>query len=268
MNPQDFEHLNEAADTLRNDLQGFTNEGETEEVTGNLNEYGEIEDDVEDDEGEAEGETFKEALQDVLMDDESTEVDPNDEPPTTKDSLAVRHTLTTTTSSSNSWDKRSYLAINETDKEFELFKLYCMCGGGRSLQYISMVSNVTPSTLNKLSAKNSWKRRTEDYDRAELVKKMKQSQDAKHDLHIRKLEKYRQEQEALGQQLTLNAARIALLANSTLSKMLDEDKPLDTRDLPGMLNVAAKLADVGKSLQSTALGVDNLLIALEEADSD
>lgn len=265
MNPQDFEHLNEVADTLRNDLQGFTNEGETEEVTGNLNEYGEIEDD---DVEEGEGETFKDVLEDALMDDESTEVDPNDEPPTTKDLLAVRHTLTTTTSSSNSWDKRSYLAINETDKEFELFKLYCMYGGGRSLQYISMVSNVTPSTLNKLSAKNSWKRRTEDYDRAELVKKMKQSQDAKHDLHIRKLEKYRQEQEALGQQLTLNAARIALLANSTLSKMLDEDKPLDTRDLPGMLNVAAKLADVGKSLQSSALGVDNLLIALEEADSD
>ena len=256
MNSQDFEHLNEAADTLRNDLQGFTNEGETEEVTGNLNEYGEIEDDgVEGDEGE----TFKDVLEEALMD---------DAPPTTKDSLAVRHTLTTTTSSSNSWDKRSYLATNETDKEFELFKLYCMHGGGRSLQYISMVSNVTPSVLNKLSAKNSWKRRTEDYDRAELVKKMKQSQDAKHDLHIRKLEKYRQEQEALGQQLTLNAARIALLANSTLSRMLDDDKPLDTRDLPGMLNVAAKLADVGKSLQSSALGVDNLLIALEEADSD
>ncbi|CAB4147106.1 hypothetical protein UFOVP431_12 [uncultured Caudovirales phage] len=256
MNSQDFEHLNEAADTLRNDLQGFTNEGETEEVTGNLNEYGEIEDDgVEGDEGE----TFKDILEEALMD---------DAPPTTKDSLAVRHTLTTTTSSSNSWDKRSYLAINETDREFELFKLYCMYGGGRSLQYISVVSNVTSSVLNKLSAKNSWKRRAEDYDRAELVKKMKQSQDAKHDLHIRKLEKYRQEQEALGQQLTLNAARIALLANSTLSKMLDDDKPLDTRDLPGMLNVAAKLADVGKSLQSSALGVDNLLIALEEADSD
>jgi hypothetical protein len=263
VNSQDFEHLNEAADTLKNDLQGFTDEGETEEVTGNLNEYGEIEDDIED----AEGEAFKDALEEALMD-ESTEVDPDDAPPTTKDSLAVRHTLTTTTSSSNSWDKRSYLAINETDKEFELFKLYCMYGGGRSLQYISMVSNVTPSVLSKLSAKNSWKRRTEDYDRAELVKKMKQSQDAKHDLHIRKLEKYRQEQEALGQQLTLNAARIALLANSTLSKMLDDDKPLDTRDLPGMLNVAAKLADVGKSLQSSALGVDNLLIALEEADSD
>ena len=48
--------------------------------------------------------------------------------------------------------------------------------------------------------------------------------------------------------------------------MLDEDRTLDARDLPGMLNVAAKLADVGKNLQSTALGVDNLLVALEEAD--
>jgi hypothetical protein len=34
------------------------------------------------------------------------------------------------------------------------------------------------------------------------------------------------------------------------------------------LNSAAKVAEVAKSLQSNALGVDQLLIALEEADFD
>jgi hypothetical protein len=238
MNRSDFEDLDEMADTLKS----------------NLNEYGEIEDDLED--------TLKEEdlissnLKDKCLD--------------TEDPIAVRIEPTTTNISQgdNSWVKRSYLAGNETDKEFELFKLYCMYGGGRSLQYISTVSNATLSSLNRVSVKNNWKRRSEDYDRAELVKKMKQVQTSKHELHLRKLEKYREEQEALGQQLTLNAARIAFLANSALSKMLDEDRTLDARDLPGMLNVAAKLADVGKNLQSTALGVDNLLVALEEADGD
>jgi hypothetical protein len=236
MNRSDFEDLDEMADDLR----------------ANLNEYGEIEDDI--DNGSDEEDFIDNSL--------------NDTSPTTQDpSIAVRDTQTTPTShKDSSWFKRSYLARNETDKEFQLFKLYCMYGGGRSLQYISTVSNVTPSTLSKLSVKNNWKRRAEDYDRSELVKKMQQVQTSKHELHLRKLEKYREEQEALGQQLTLNAARIAFLANSTLSKMLDEDRELDARDLPGMLNVAAKLADVGKNLQSTALGVDNLLVALEEAD--
>jgi len=233
MNRSDFEDLDEMADTLKS----------------NLNEYGEIEDELEED--------FIEInLKDKCLD--------------TEDPIAVRIEPTTTNISQgdNSWVKRSYLAGNETDKEFELFKLYCMYGGGRSLQYISTVSNATLSSLNRVSVKNNWKRRSEDYDRAELVKKMKQVQTSKHELHLRKLEKYREEQEALGQQLTLNAARIAFLANSALSKMLDEDRTLDARDLPGMLNVAAKLADVGKNLQSTALGVDNLLVALEEADGD
>jgi hypothetical protein len=237
MKRSDFEDLDEMADGLR----------------ANLNEYGEIEDDLED------------TLNEENFIDNSLE----DTSPTTQvPSIAVQDTLTTNSinTKGNSWVKRSYLALNETDKEFELFKLYCMYGGGRSLQYISTVSNVTPSVLSKLSSKNSWKRRAEDYDRAELVKKMQQLQTSKHELHIRKLDKYREEQEALGQQLTLNAARIAFLANSTLSKMLDEDRELDARDLPGMLNVAAKLADVGKNLQSTALGVDNLLVALEEAE--
>jgi hypothetical protein len=237
MKRSDFEDLDEMADGLR----------------ANLNEYGEIEDDLED------------TLNEENFIDSSLE----DTSPTTQvPSIAVQDTLTTNSinTKGNSWVKRSYLALNETDKEFELFKLYCMYGGGRSLQYISTVSNVTPSVLSKLSSKNSWKRRAEDYDRAELVKKMQQLQTSKHELHIRKLDKYREEQEALGQQLTLNAARIAFLANSTLSKMLNEDRELDARDLPGMLNVAAKLADVGKNLQSTALGVDNLLVALEEAE--
>ena len=244
MNLSDFEDLNEMAEGLRS----------------SLNEYGEIEDD-----------TFTDTLEEALEEEDFIDNTLEDTSPTTQvPPIAVHDSLTKSNLNpkADSWSKRSYLAPNETDKEFQLFKLYCMNLGGRSLQYISAISNIAPSALSKVSTKNSWRRRSEDYDRAELVKKMKQVQTSKHELHLRKLEKYRQEQESLGQQLTLNAARIAFLANSTLTRMLDEERDLDARDLPGMLNVAAKLADVGKNLQSTALGVDNLLAALEESDGD
>lgn len=238
MNTNDFEHLNEMASDLKDDLQDLT--GLTD---ADLNEYGEIE--------------------------EIENIDHEDSTHITKvTEIALHDTLATPNSKGNSWMKRSYLAINETDKEFELFKIYCMYGGGRSLQYICNISNITTSVAYRISTKNNWKRRAEDYDRAELVKKMQQAQTSRHDIHLRKLETYRQEQEALGKQLTLNAARIALLANCTLSKMLDSERELDARDLPGMLNVAAKLADVGKNLQSSSLGVDNLLAALEEAEGE
>ena len=83
---------------------------------------------------------------------------------------------------------------------------------------------------------------------------------------MKKLEKYRQDQESLGQQMTLNAARIAFISNATLEKMLSSETDIDIRDLPSMLNTAAKLAEVGKTLQSSALGVDNLLAAIEEGN--
>jgi len=262
MDRQNFEDLDQMADTLKDEFEEFNGEGMTsQEVDATLvNEYGELEDDA-----------FSDTIEEALDSDELEDNGFEDTAPTTQHqaiAVGVEPTTTTSNPKGNSWVKRSYLAPNETDKEFELFKVYCMYGGGRSLQYISNVSHATLSTLNKLSSKNNWKRRAEDYDRAELVNKMKQLQTSRHELHLRKLEKYREEQEALGQQLTLNAARIAFLANSTLSKMLDEDRELDTRDLPGMLNVAAKLADVGKNLQSSSLGVDNLLAALEEADGE
>lgn len=243
MNTNDFDHLNEMASDLREELEDLTGNGM------DVNEYGELEDDTE-------GDSIEDQENTTLVT-EDTQIALQSTPTTSQHSLK-----------GNSWVKRSYLATNETDREFELFKIYCMYGGGRSLQYISNVSNITTSVLNRLSTKNNWKRRAEDYDRAELVKKMKQVQTSRHELHLRKLEKYREEQEALGQQLTLNAARIALIANSTLSKMLDDERELDARDLPGMLNVAAKLADVGKNLQSSALGVDNLLAALDEAEGE
>jgi hypothetical protein len=50
--------------------------------------------------------------------------------------------------------------------------------------------------------------------------------------------------------------------------MLDSDQNLDVRDMPSMLNAASKLAEVGKNLQGGALGVDQLLAAIEESDAD
>jgi hypothetical protein len=90
----------------------------------------------------------------------------------------------------------------------------------------------------------------------------------RHKLHLRKLEEYREQQETIGQQLSLSAARIAYLANRKLTNMLDSDQDLDTRDLPSLLNAASKLAEVGKNLQGNALGVDQLLAAIEESDID
>jgi hypothetical protein len=51
-----------------------------------------------------------------------------------------------------------------------------------------------------------------------------------------------------------------------LDKFIAEDRQLDVRDLPAMLNAANKAAEIGRNLQSSSLGVDQLLTALEEYD--
>lgn len=216
----------------------------------NVNEYGEIEDDDSLDVNSSNLESNTSSI-------ESNTVSQ----PTTPTNNSNSHNL-------KSWSKRSDLAPNETDKEFEMFKVYCMYGGGRSHQYVSQITNFGLGTVKIIAQRNNWTRRSGDYDRWQLTRKIKEAQTSRHEEHIRKLEVYREEQEALGKQLTLNAARIAFLANSTLAKMLDEDKDLDIRDVPGILNTAAKLAEVGKNLQGTALGVDQLLSAIEDSEVD
>jgi hypothetical protein len=166
----------------------------------------------------------------------------------------------------DSWFYRSRLAPNETEREYQYLETYLELGTGRSINYLSQLLNLQQSTIYNIYKRNAWKARCADYDRNMLAKRIKLSQDARQEEHIQKLEQYRQEQELLGKQLTINAGRILQLSNRTLSKLLECDSGIPFKDMVGMLNAAAKMADVGKQLQSSALGVDQLMIALEEAD--
>jgi hypothetical protein len=159
-------------------------------------------------------------------------------------------------------------AVSESQKEFELFELYAKCGSGRSYNYISAIFNLQESRVAQIAKKNNWGERVADYDRNEFANKLQLEKDARAIEHKRKLEEYRSQQEFLGRALSHDAAKLAQLANRTLDDYLNSERVIDMRDIPSILNSAAKVAEVAKSLQSNALGVEQLLVALEEADFD
>lgn len=254
MASENFKFLQEDLDQ-EDDSNGFP-------PAGGFNEYGEIEDDetVGDNQVDV-SESFEESID---SDGEGVQVlDPSSE---ATQLAVVSNPGTNSSSSYQPWMKRSKFAPLETDREYLLFNTYLLNQGGRSLTCMSRVSNLGVQTLQKISVKNSWRQRAEEYDRYVLVNKLKQAETKRHEEHLKKLEQYRQDQESLGQQMTLNAARIAFLSSVTLEKMLTSEKELEIRDMPAMLNTAAKLAEVGKTLQSSALGVDNLLSAIEDSE--
>ena len=157
-------------------------------------------------------------------------------------------------------------AISETQKEFQMFQFYLETGSGRSTLYIANVFNLSDSRINEIAKRNYWIERSADYDRDMLAEKIRSEQNARAIEHKRKLEQYRETQEFLGRSLTNDAAKLAMLASRTLDDYINSERQIDMRDIPSILNSAAKIAEVGKSLQSGALGVEQLLVALEEAD--
>lgn len=168
---------------------------------------------------------------------------------------------------------KSYLikqggAISETQKEFQMFQFYLETGSGRSTLYIANVFNLSDSRINEIAKRNYWLERSAEYDRDMLAEKIRSEQNARAIEHKRKLEQYRETQEFLGRSLTNDAAKLAMLASRTLDDYINSERQIDMRDIPSILNSAAKIAEVGKSLQSGALGVEQLLVALEEADFD
>ena len=161
---------------------------------------------------------------------------------------------------------RSGGALNESEKEFEIFAAYRDSGGGRSHLYIATLFNYNENRILHIAKKNCWAQRVADFDREQLVNSLALEKDARAIEHKRKLEVYRSQQEFLGRALSADAAKLAQLASRTLNSYLENNREIDLRDLPALLNSAAKIADVGKNLQSGALGVEQLLVALEEAD--
>lgn len=167
-----------------------------------------------------------------------------------------------------SYERNSSFAANETEKEWELFKFFRDCGSGRSTTYIANTFNLQLTKVQKIANKNCWAQRASDYDIDMLHEKLKVEQDSRAIEHKKRLEQYRMQQEFIGRNLSMNAAKLAALSQRTLDELLASERSVDIRDLPGILNSAAKIAEVGKNLQSGALGVEQLLVALEEADVD
>jgi hypothetical protein len=165
-----------------------------------------------------------------------------------------------------SWKFRSKMARFESEKEFSMFSVFCNSGSGRSTKYISFTYNIPQSRIDKIAEKNSWLKRAADFDRYQLQLMLQQEKTARAEEHKRKLEEYRLQQEFIGRSLSADAAKLAAIVSGTLDKFIANDREVDMRDLPALLNAAAKAADMGRNLQSSSLGVDQLLVALEEYD--
>lgn len=159
-------------------------------------------------------------------------------------------------------------AVSESVKEFEMFKFFADCGSGRSIQFIAQTFNLQVTRVNEIAKRNNWAQRAKDFDIDMLSQKLKVEKDARAIEHKQRLEEYRQQQEFIARNLANNAAKLSVLSQRTLDEYLEQDRKLDIRDIPSILNSAAKISEVAKNLQSNALGVEQLLIALEECDID
>lgn len=267
MEPSDFNCSQAHPDSfaLCEELLQNAQEIENDAINLTTNEFGEL---VDEEELNTDELTENEQLTPYTVNTDTSNVVNNT--PQQSNNLSENTGLTTppTPNRNATWLKNSILAPSESDKEFELFSCYCRLGGGRSLQYVSQITNFSISKLQQVAKRNNWLIRVGDFDRYQLSKKLNEAQDARHQKHLSRLEAYREQQEQIGHQLSLNAARIAYLADRKLTKLLDSEQDLDVRDLPSMLNAASKLAEVGKNLQSNALGVDQLLAAIEESEVD
>ena len=191
---------------------------------------------------------------------------PDDLTPFAASETNIESSVTTVDSQNQSWNYRARVAANESEKEYLVFKFWLEAGSGRSKTYISKVYNYPESRILQIASKNNWDLRAAEYDRYQLQLMSQAENSRRAQEHKQKLEEYRQQQEFIGRSLSADAAKLAAIVSNTLDKFMLSDREIDIRDLPAVLNAANKAAEVGRNLQSSSLGVDQLLTALEEVD--
>ena len=166
-----------------------------------------------------------------------------------------------------SWELGGLNCFGETKREFDMFRIFCRIGGGRSHQYVSKLFNLSLASIKRIADKNLWDLRVADYDTHMAEELLAGEYQRRQEHHIAKLESYRQEQETTGKLMTDTAMRLLVLTERKLTAMMETGEDLDINNIASVSNAAAKLADTGKGLSSSALGVEALLEALEEHES-
>jgi hypothetical protein len=203
---------------------------------------------------------------DELFDDDENSFSRNEEDLADEDISSSLQDPYSATNKLQSWDYRSRLAPREGEKDFAMFCLYRDSGSGRSTKYISLIYNLSETRVLKIAARDNWGKRVADYDKYQLQLLMKEESNQRALEHKKKLEEYRLQQEFLGRSLTADAAKLAAIVSRSLDKFIAADGDIDIKDVPGILAAASKAGDIGRNLQASSLGVDQLLAALEEVE--
>ena len=164
------------------------------------------------------------------------------------------------------WEYKSSLAPTETRKGYARFREWMDMGEETTLSAYASHIKVSLPVVSRMANKYHWRERAAAFREHQAITKTEREREQRHNDHVSKLESFRVRNEQLGNALFSSAAQLLQQANSTIVQMKAQGATLSERTLASALQAAVKCSEQGKAMTGSALGVEALLLGINDGD--
>lgn len=163
----------------------------------------------------------------------------------------------------NPWDfKEGGRGFRETPAAYRTFQAYLHLGPKRTLAAAAKVLGIPAKRLSDYSSRYCWPERTAAHDAAQVKKWAQEVREDFETSHKAELLKFRQEQQRRAKGLGEVADLLINVTRRTLEEMDQQQVPVEPEQLAAVCRTAAALADAAMNTGAAALGVDDLIDAI------
>jgi hypothetical protein len=152
----------------------------------------------------------------------------------------------------------------ETSKAWEAFSTYRDLGKRRGISKASAVLGKTKRQLEAWSSKFDWVSRAAAFDVYHDRRRLESALNSDCELHGRKLEAFRLQNEQMGQAQMMICGELLSIAQAEIQRIKKSKVELGLRDILALVSTAARIAVMGSELVAQALGVDQILMEMEK----
>lgn len=158
-------------------------------------------------------------------------------------------------------DKRGRV---ESPESYSAFVTYLELGKQRSLKRVAELVGTSIGNIQNFSKRYNWSERAAAYDADQVREQFKQAREERNSKHRQAITAFRNEQEQRAHAMGELADLMMDLTAEKLQAMRAAGELPSEQSISNLAKTVASLADMAMNLKATALGVDELVDAIDQ----
>jgi len=164
------------------------------------------------------------------------------------------------------WDLNQDLkeeGLKETAKAYESFVLYLELGRNRTKRKVAEIQGENLANIRRYADINNWEYRTAKYDAWKIRQAAKQAHKEYESKHKTDLMAFREAQQRRAEGLGLVSDLLIEVTTTSLQEMIASGESINAQQLAAVARTAGALAESAMNTGAAALGIDDLIDAID-----